>query len=68
MVRIGTLALLALLWAAVAVGVTLIARTTDVRWNAQIAYVLVAAAVLVAWRATDVILRRLGVDVPYRPA
>lgn len=68
MARVWVLGLLALLWSAAAVTAVFINTRTNVLWSAEAAYLLVGAAVAAAWGATAAVLRKLGLELPYRPA
>ena len=67
MARMVILGLVALLWTAAAVAVVAINARTNVLWNAQVAFVLVAAVIAAAWGATRTLLRRARLNLPYRP-
>lgn len=56
-----------LLWAAVGGVAVFAVSTTNMRWPAEVSFLVVAAAVVAAWGGSDVLLRRLGRQLPYRP-
>lgn len=60
MARMVILGLVALLWTTAAVAVVAINARTNVLWNAQVAFVLVAAVIAAAWGATRALLRATG--------
>jgi hypothetical protein len=67
MARMVVVGLVALVWISTAVGMVVITATTNVLWNAQIAFLVVAAVIAAAWGATATLLRRTGLQLPYRP-
>lgn len=68
MLRITALTLIVLLvWCAAAAALLGIRIATNRLWNAEVAYLVVAATLIVAWKATHLFLRRANADLPYRP-
>jgi hypothetical protein len=56
-----------LMWVAALVVAIGAERATQERGPEELGFLVVAAAVVAAWKGSDLFLRRLGRELPYRP-
>ncbi len=65
--RIIVLCSVAALWAVAVAAVVFAVDATNSRWPAEVGYLVVAAVIVAVWEATDVLLRKTRLQLPYRP-